>query len=663
MLKSHQINSSEKVGSDLYSRSYFFVPAHRSGSYERLKEWDRPDIYVFDLEDSCPKQYKELGRKNLMDHTTTLNGLSSKRLLRINHISEWDEFNKDLSVLAAGAFQGVMLPMIQSAGDLTQIIKEIDEACPGVPPLEFHVLIETPAGLANIEQIAGATKRLVALCFGSHDLFAAWNAEPSDLLLWSVKQRLVNVAKANNLLAIDTPYLDIHDFAGFQRHCKNSLEMGMDGSMVIHPDHVFMLNRTFSISEKEYLAIKETIEAYEGGCLIRDGRFIGPPMIKKMKQDMRKEQLKPRRLNNGVQPETVQYGLDLNDAHAGKVIACPYEITVDESWITSWHSLIPSGNYVETSKTFAQSAGLQDRVIPFSAILNLTLCMAVEPFSETCLLHLGMEDVRYETPAYPGDTFNCFILIEDVRNTSDGKRCVVSSQHVLVNQHGQRDLSFQRKTLFPRIEHTSHHTPEQGDLNTLIHSKTAPWNISNPTGLLTPGRSFGLPFEARELILHDAMRTIGKSENLAFSTLYRNTHPIHFNYMRFKPKEIIVCGGFVMAIVLGNTMKDFKQVVQQRILNCSHLNKVTPEDNLSSVSLIYNRSVSRHFETLNVVTLGLIEVDPAKDLLDLEWPAEIFPTETPKPNEYEKLVKDLFPDLFHKVCIHVHWEITRLIAS
>ncbi len=646
-----------------YSRSFLFVPSHLKNAFIRVHEWDLPDVLIFDLEDSCPLHLKAIGRQNLTENFDTLTELPSKKLLRINHVSEWDEFNKDLAILSQGAFQGVMLPMIQSAGDLDLTIKEIDEACSGLPEMEIHVLIETPSGLANIEQIASFSPRLVSLCLGSYDLFAAWNADHTADKLFSVKQKLVNTAKAYNLLAIDTPFIDVHDYAGFFRHCKNSLALGMDGSLLIHPDHVSILNRQFSITHKEYLEMKETVEKYEGGCAIQNGKFIGPPVIKRIKTEMKKEQLKPRKHHSSLTPKTIKYGLDLENVNTGMIITCPYELTIDDSWITSWHSLIPSGNYIETSRTFAQSAGLKDRIIPFSSILNLTLCMAVEPFSETCLLHLGMEDVRYEAPAYPGDTFNCYILIEDVRNTSDGKRCVVSSQHVLVNQGGERVLSFQRKTLFPRIQTSAQHSPDSSGLSKLIHTKNEVWEISNTAGLFNSGRTSVASYDSGELILHDAMRTIGKSENLAFSTLYRNTHPIHFNYMRFKPEEIIVCGGFVMAIVLGNTMKDFKQVIGQKIHNCSHLNTVTPEDNISSVSYIYNKSVSDKLETIQLVTLGLIEVDPVKNLIEQEWPAEIFSSSTPKPAEFEKLLKDSFPDLFHKVCIHIHWEVTRILED
>ena len=83
--------------------------------------------------------------------------------------------------------------------------------------------------------------------------------------------------------------------------------------------------------------------------------------------------------------------LDLSTIYAGQVINCPYEITIDDSWITSWSSLISMGNYIETSRVYARELSLQDRVLPFLAMVNLTLCMAVEPFSETCLLYLELE--------------------------------------------------------------------------------------------------------------------------------------------------------------------------------------------------------------------------------------------------------------------------------
>lgn len=126
--------------------------------------------------------------------------------------------------------------------------------------------------------------------------------------------------------------------------------------------------------------------------------------------------------------------------HVNQVITCPYELTVDDSWRTIWTTLVSSGDMIETSSAFCERIGLRSSIFPFSAILNLTLCMAVEPYSESCLLHLGLEDVAYENPAYSGDTFRCYILIEELRNTSNNKNSVISSKHVLVNPYSSRVL-------------------------------------------------------------------------------------------------------------------------------------------------------------------------------------------------------------------------------
>jgi len=360
--------------------------------------------------------------------------------------------------------------------------------------------------------------------------------------------------------------------------------------------------------------------------------------------------------------------LDLDTVFSGQVITCPYEITIDASWITQWSSLVSMGNYIETSKLFAQEAGLKERVLPFSAMLNLTLCMAVEPFSETCLLHLGLEDVTYERPAYPGDTFQCFIHVESLRNTSDKKRSVVRSQHVLMNQHGDRVISFKRNTLFPYINNleqrgdardTVKENFEASFLKKLKSDKTEQlinFIKKNPT---LKNRVPNKAYSAGELIIHDAMRHIGESENLLFTTLFRNTHPIHFNYSRYPKEKIIICGGFVLAVVLGNAMKDFKQVLDQQIIHCSHINKIAPEDSMSSVSRIVKSEIVNNRELLTIKTIGLRNVDPNTELINHKWPPELFNTEIPKPSQLEMELKTQMPELFHKVCIQVLWKAWR----
>jgi hypothetical protein len=234
-----------------------------------------------------------------------------------------------------------------------------------------------------------------------------------------------------------------------------------------------------------------------------------------------------------------------------------------------------------------------------------------------------------------------------------------------MNQHGDRVISFKRNTLFPYINNleqrggAAEEKFEASFLKKLKSNKTEQlinFIKKNPT---LKNRVANKAYSAGELIIHDAMRHIGESENLLFTTLFRNTHPIHFNYSRYPKEKIIVCGGFVLAVVLGNAMKDFKQVLDQQIIHCSHINKIAPEDTMSSVSRIVKREIVNDRELLTIKTIGLRNVDPNTELINHKWPPELFNTEIPKPSSLEMELKKQMPELFHKVCIQVLWKAWR----
>lgn len=360
----------------------------------------------------------------------------------------------------------------------------------------------------------------------------------------------------------------------------------------------------------------------------------------------------------------LHYGLDFQNAYVGQIIESPYEITVDSSWLNTWAGVFYSGNYLETSLSFCQDLDLKDRVIPFSALNNLCLCMAVEPFSETCLLHLGINDAINEYPAYLGDTFRCYILIEEIRNTSDQKRSVMKTQHILLNQKSERVLSFKRKTLFPYIldikkQKDSFSKPEH--LGHFTENIKAWVMESNSVNTAFDKRHLGESFQKNDLVLHEAVRHFSETENLTLSTLLKNTHPIHFNYARYSPQDIIVSGGFVMAMVMSLSMKDFKQVLSQRIAYCSHLNKVKPGDTIAAVTFIIDSVINDSIEVLTLKTLGFKNIDTISELGEMEWPKEVFALAEMKPSELNGIIGRYTPKLDRKAILQLQWEISRPI--
>ena len=650
------------------NRSYLFVTTTKESFIENLIKWDKPDCYILDLEDSCPFDLKQQARENIFTNLERLKSLNTNIIIRVNNELGEEELNKDLELLNSPVFSGIMFPMIRSAEDIVEIeekLLKIEQENDHKHQIEIHPLIETADGLREIQKIGTASKRCKTLMLGFHDLFNDLNIKGLPFQAHYIRNMVSMAAKMIGLQYIDAPYLDYKNFAGLFNEYEMAIEAGAEGFMMIHPDHIEVCNNFFKISQKESALYKTFLEDYKGGCEIHpSGEFLGPPKIKTYRKLLSREVIDRTKINDGLIARTVKYGLDLDTVFSGQVITCPYEITIDASWITQWSSLVSMGNYIETSKLFAQEAGLKDRVLPFSAMLNLTLCMAVEPFSETCLLHLGLEDVTYERPAYPEDTFQCFIHVESLRNTSDNKRSVVRSQHVLMNQHGERVISFKRNTLFPYINNLENRSEAPQNYAPSFLEKLKGDKSQQLINFIKkrPAQTNRLPnkvFSNDELIIHDAMRHIGESENLLFTTLFRNTHPIHFNYSRYPKENIVICGGFVLAVVLGNAMKDFKQVLDQQIVHCSHINKIAPEDTMSSVSHIVHREIIEGHELLTIKTIGLRNVDPNTELNEHEWPRELFNTEIPKPSQLELRLKREMPELFHKVCIQIVWKAWR----
>ncbi len=653
------------------ARSYLFILPQRKTVFEKLKRWPKPDYYIIDLQDGCPESFLEEARANITNHADTLRSLDVKVLIRTNGLDNTKEFKKDIELLGIDCIDGVMLPYINDVEDVFVLDKALQNAETefeyGSGKLKIVPLIETVYSLMNMDAIIKASQRVSAIALGLYDMFLDMNAEMNAENVNHISNKVLLGAKAAGLPFIDSPFIDVNNYAGLFNDCQKAVSIGADAKMVLHPNHVDVVNKTFSISKKEKSLLAKKIEGHQGGCSLNtSGEFIGPPIVKQIKRKLAKPEIEELEPKDGISPKVLKYGLDLNTVHVNQIITCPYELTIDDSWRTIWTTLVSTGDFIETSDSFCKNIGLSNRLLPFSAILNLTLCMAVEPYSESCLLHLGLEEVVYENTSYSGDTFRCYILIEGLRNTSNGKTSVISSKHVLVNQNGQRVFSFRRKTLFPYIENIEGKLeiatesfnddllslllrPVEGQVNESIKVKSEL--------LINPNQTIS----ANDLLLHDASRMISESENLTFSTLFRNTHPIHFNYLRYAADEIVVCGGFVMAVVLANALKDLKQVVDQKIISCSHINKIRPTDTISSVSYVHDSYIKNDFEVLTLKTIGLRNIDAAVELKNRQWPKSLFNKEDMRPAEMERLIKEEIPELFHKVCLQIHWKVWRPI--
>jgi citrate lyase subunit beta/citryl-CoA lyase len=152
-------------------------------------------------------------------------------------------------------------------------------------PMRVQALIETAAGVARLDEIAGASERLDTLILGYADLSASLGRAAgagAELDSWRAIQDAVLVAaRTHDVLAIDGPYLGIAVDEGFTAAAVRARDMGFDGKWAIHPAQVAALNELFTPSDEEVsharavvAALEEAERAGGAGAVALDGQML-----------------------------------------------------------------------------------------------------------------------------------------------------------------------------------------------------------------------------------------------------------------------------------------------------------------------------------------------------------------------------------------------------
>jgi citrate lyase subunit beta/citryl-CoA lyase len=251
-------------------RSCLSVPASAPGKLAKARDLGADEV-VLDLEDSVAVAVKHEARAAVVD---ALRGWSDQAVsVRVNPPrSPWCHL--ELAALAELAQQprSIVVPKVESAGDLAFVDRLLDgvEAAAGrTHPLRVQALIETAAGLSNVEEIAGSSERLETLILGYADLAASLGRSATgarELDLWLVAQDGVLVAaRRHGLQAIDGPFLGTAPDEPFRAAASRARDLGFDGKWAIHPSQIAVLNELFSPTADELEHARAVIAALERG--------------------------------------------------------------------------------------------------------------------------------------------------------------------------------------------------------------------------------------------------------------------------------------------------------------------------------------------------------------------------------------------------------------
>lgn len=277
----------------LQLRSFMFLPAHNRKFLDKAIV-SEADGVILDLEDGVPPLLREEARDNIISYCEQ--GLFDQRknvFVRINPI-ETEDFIHDIEKLMLPQIDGFMPTKVDTAEDIEFLDRLLDfyERKHGHPAMKYKLapLIETTKALENLGEIAKASKRLVALCLGGedylNDLGSVFTYQETALVY--PRAMIVNAARANGLLPIDTPYLDIKDVDGFREHQVIAYKNGFAGCLVLSPRQIDAANESFTPDEDKVALSRRVIDAVlqankdgVSGVAMLDGTMVGPPMRKR----------------------------------------------------------------------------------------------------------------------------------------------------------------------------------------------------------------------------------------------------------------------------------------------------------------------------------------------------------------------------------------------
>lgn len=283
---------------DYLMRSLMFVPAHNQKLLDSSVRRDA-DVLLLDIEDSVPVCDKQTARDNIKVFVKR-DDLNGKLIFPRVNDRESGELLKDLYQLTIDGVTGFMYPKSEKEEDVYFVGKLLEtiECEKGFPIGTFKLipLIETAGAIMNIQSICKACSRVVAVTFGCEDYVTNLQGkhDSEGQSIFFARNMIVNAARATGVIPIDTVHIKVHDLEDLEKNLKIAKNLGFEGMLILNPKELPLCHQYFSPSEEEVAWASEMCQLAEEavaegkGVAVKEGKFIGPPMVKMAKNIMAK---------------------------------------------------------------------------------------------------------------------------------------------------------------------------------------------------------------------------------------------------------------------------------------------------------------------------------------------------------------------------------------
>ena len=207
----------------------------------------------------------------------------------------------------------IMVPKVQGAEDIhyvDRLLAQLEAKAGLEKPILVHAILETARGVANVEEICGASPRMQGLSLGPADLAAdrrmktprVGGGHPGYLVrqdpvheqpdahraifqqdLWHYTiARMVDACATHGIYPYYGPFGDIADVVACEDQFRNAFLLGCVGTWSLHPKQIAIANKVFSPSVEDIKHARRVVAAMGDGtgAVMLDGKMEDDASLK-----------------------------------------------------------------------------------------------------------------------------------------------------------------------------------------------------------------------------------------------------------------------------------------------------------------------------------------------------------------------------------------------
>ncbi|WP_116043175.1 HpcH/HpaI aldolase/citrate lyase family protein [Amycolatopsis palatopharyngis] len=287
---------------------HFFDPSNEKMAAKAPDIAKKVDVLLGNLEDAVRADRKEAARNGLVEIAKANDFGQTQLWTRINSLdSPWALDDLITLVTEIGdKLDVIMVPKVEGAQDIhyvDRLLAQLEARAGLSRPLLVHAILETASGVANVEEIAGASPRMQGISLGPADLAASrrmkttrvGGGHPGYLVrtdptgedlnagrttyqqdLWHYTvARMVDACAANGILPYYGPFGDIRDVVACEDQFRNAFLLGCVGAWSLHPAQIDIAKKVFSPEPSEVAWARRVIAAMGDGtgAVMIDGKM------------------------------------------------------------------------------------------------------------------------------------------------------------------------------------------------------------------------------------------------------------------------------------------------------------------------------------------------------------------------------------------------------